>query len=93
MAPLMLLKVLIRGMDVIPPGFRPNWVSDEAPELATAAVWLITESIPAGMTSAAILQPLKPELWEAVQSRTELRAMEGTRHVATAKVLTVYRTR
>ncbi len=97
MGSLVLLKVILNVHDKTVPiraGYRPDWVSDAKPQYNCAAVWLITEEIPPGTkTAAVVLQPMQPELWEGVERGTELRAMEGRRHVATAKVMSVYRTR
>lgn len=97
MGSLVLLKVILSVPNMrstsISAGYRPDWVSDEKPAYDCAVVWLISEPIPPGTkTAAAILQPMRPELWESVKRGTELRAMEGSTHVATAKVLSVYRT-
>lgn len=96
MGSLVLLKAVLSVHDEEGPvsaGFSADWVSDAKPRTNCAVVWLITEPIPPGAKGVAILQPMDSEFWETVVRGTELRAMVGPKHVATAKVLSVYRTR
>lgn len=89
---LMVFKVLLRLHQETPigPGFRPDWVIGSKPERLSAAVWLITETVLPGSAYPAIIQPVRPELWGEVRQMDLLKAVEGSIHIASARVLKVY---
>ncbi len=70
--------------------YRPDWTADSKPEYNCAVLLFDDkESIGPGESHICYLEPMRPDLWEAVRLNDILKCMEGHREVGEALVLEI----
>lgn len=85
-------KLLESRKTPITNGYRPDWISPNKPEHNCGSLRLSEGRGPVkpGESDVALLMPLKPELWTAIQVGEDIRSYEGPRCSGHAIVQGIY---